>query len=195
MSQKQVKRRRREQKSREQQELLNHDSNSYGEEQQDRIRNLEELLKGGDVDSYAQAYWSPGEQNRRTAAGRRNNNHIGAMRGTRVPQVQVPAHPAVNDEHRPVRRNNDLRRGDKNGGKKVAARRTPMLPVRTCKWMARAGGVLEVYKFRSTDRLLQDCELEEQYIFFASPDQLNDPTEGVHDMTGNSEWTNPIGFP
>ena len=41
---------------------------------------------------------------------------------------------------------------------------------------------MEVYKFRSTDRLLQDRELEEQYIFFASPEQLNDPTEGAHDI-------------
>ena len=42
--------------------MLNHDSNSYGEEQQDGIRNLEELLKGGDVDSYAQACWSLGNR-------------------------------------------------------------------------------------------------------------------------------------
>ena len=62
MSQKQVKRRRREQKAREQQELLNHDSNSYGQEQQDGTRNLEELLKEGDVDSYAQACWSLGNR-------------------------------------------------------------------------------------------------------------------------------------
>ena len=41
---------------------------------------------------------------------------------------------------------------------------------------------MEVYKFRSTDRLLRDHELEQQYIFFANPEQLNDPTEGVHDI-------------
>ena len=41
---------------------------------------------------------------------------------------------------------------------------------------------MEVYKFRSTDRLLGDRELEEQYIFFANPEQLNDPTEGAHDI-------------
>ena len=58
MSQKQAKRRRREQKPKEQQESLNRDRNSNGEGQRDGIRALEELLKDGDIDGYAQACWS-----------------------------------------------------------------------------------------------------------------------------------------
>jgi len=39
------------------------------------------------------------------------------------------------------------------------------------------------YRFRSTDRLLGTYqELEKQSIFFAAPDQLNDPMEGVRDL-------------
>ena len=60
MSQKQAKRRRREEKVREQQEVLNRDHNPNEEEQPDGIRDLEELLKAGDIDGYAQACWGLG---------------------------------------------------------------------------------------------------------------------------------------
>ena len=58
MSQKQAKRRRREQKAREQQEALTHDLNFNQNGQRVDVRDLEELLKSGDVDNYAQACWS-----------------------------------------------------------------------------------------------------------------------------------------
>ncbi len=42
----------------------------------------------------------------------------------------------------------------------------------------------EIYRFRSTESLLGDKfnELEQQVIYFASPDQLNDPMEGFRDI-------------
>ena len=45
----------------------------------------------------------------------------------------------------------------------------------------------EVYRFRSTKRLLKEPyqELQRQRIYFASPEQLNDPMEGFHDIV----WT------
>ena len=58
MSQKQAKRRRREQKAREQREETSRDRNLRGEEHHDRIRDLEELLKSGNIDGYAQTCWS-----------------------------------------------------------------------------------------------------------------------------------------
>ena len=58
MSQKQAKRRRREQKARDRQEALNRGPSPNNEEQLDEVRNLEELLQSGDVDGYAQACWS-----------------------------------------------------------------------------------------------------------------------------------------
>ena len=53
----------------------------------------------------------------------------------------------------------------------------------------------EVYRFRSTNRLLDDTsgELEQQTIFFASPEQLNDPMEGFRDIVWHGDsivWTN-----
>ena len=53
----------------------------------------------------------------------------------------------------------------------------------------------EVYRFRSTKRLLcgDTSELERQTIFFASPEQLNDPMEGLRDMVWRGDkivWTN-----
>lgn len=38
------------------------------------------------------------------------------------------------------------------------------------------------YRFRSADRLLKGNELEKQCIYFASPEQLNDPMEGFRDL-------------
>lgn len=35
-----------------------------------------------------------------------------------------------------------------------------------------------LYRFRETKRLLEDKELEDQYFYFTSPDQQNDPMEG-----------------
>ena len=58
MSQKQAKRRRRDQKAREQQEALSPDRNLQEEEQRDETRDLEELLRTGDIDGYAQACWN-----------------------------------------------------------------------------------------------------------------------------------------
>ena len=58
MSQKQAKRRRREQKAREQQEGFSRDRNPHGHEQHDGTKDLEELLNSGDIDGYAQACWS-----------------------------------------------------------------------------------------------------------------------------------------
>ena len=53
----------------------------------------------------------------------------------------------------------------------------------------------EVYRFRSTKRLLDGTsgELEKQVIYFASPDQLNDPMEGFRDIVWRGDrvvWTN-----
>lgn len=41
----------------------------------------------------------------------------------------------------------------------------------------------ELYRFRSVSSLLDDYnELEQQYIYFAKPDELNDPTEGLDNI-------------
>ncbi|MCY3994380.1 MAG: DUF2971 domain-containing protein [Caldilineaceae bacterium] len=53
----------------------------------------------------------------------------------------------------------------------------------------------EVYRFRSTRRLIcgDTSELERQTIFFASPEQLNDPMEGLRDLVWRGDeivWTN-----
>ncbi|WP_422776137.1 DUF2971 domain-containing protein [Pseudomonas mediterranea] len=39
-----------------------------------------------------------------------------------------------------------------------------------------------LYRFRSIDRLLGKNELAEHYIYFASPEQLNDPFEGYREL-------------
>ena len=54
---------------------------------------------------------------------------------------------------------------------------------------------MEAYRFRSMDYLLGDeyQELEKQAIYFASPDQLNDPMEGIRDIVWRGDkivWTN-----
>ena len=43
---------------------------------------------------------------------------------------------------------------------------------------------MQVYRFRSMKRLLEDeyQELKKQEIYFASPEQLNDPMEGLRDI-------------
>lgn len=52
----------------------------------------------------------------------------------------------------------------------------------------------EYYRFRSIDSLLGDKkELETQTIYFASPDELNDPVEGVPNIVWSGDkivWTN-----
>ena len=52
----------------------------------------------------------------------------------------------------------------------------------------------EFYRFRSIDSLLgKHRELEEQTIYFASPEELNDPMEGLRDIVWNGDkiaWTN-----
>ena len=53
----------------------------------------------------------------------------------------------------------------------------------------------EVYRFRSTKQLLEEPyqELQRQSIYFASPEQLNDPMEGFHDFVWSGDkivWTN-----
>ena len=58
MSQKQAKRRRREQRAREQRETLNRGRKLSDDEQRDGIRDLEDLLRSGDIDGYAQTCWS-----------------------------------------------------------------------------------------------------------------------------------------
>ena len=51
----------------------------------------------------------------------------------------------------------------------------------------------EFYRFRSTERLLgKDQELEKQTIYFATPEQLNDPMEGFRDIVWSGDkivWT------
>ena len=52
----------------------------------------------------------------------------------------------------------------------------------------------EFFRFRSIDSLLgKHRELEEQTIYFASPEELNDPMEGLRDIAWNGDeivWTN-----
>ena len=54
---------------------------------------------------------------------------------------------------------------------------------------------MNVYRFRSMEYLLGDKyqELERKTIYFASPDQLNDPMEGFRDIVWSGDkivWTN-----
>jgi len=50
------------------------------------------------------------------------------------------------------------------------------------------------YRFRSLDALLgQRQELEKQEIYFAAPEELNDPMEGYKDLVWNGDeiaWRN-----
>lgn len=56
------------------------------------------------------------------------------------------------------------------------------------------GGLLHVYRFRSINALLGDyAELDSQYIYLSSPDQLNDPMEGYQDVLWRGDsilWEN-----
>ena len=51
-----------------------------------------------------------------------------------------------------------------------------------------------VYRFRNMRQLLYEhCELDQQSIYFASPEQMNDPMEGVRDIVWNGDrivWDN-----
>jgi len=52
-----------------------------------------------------------------------------------------------------------------------------------------------VYRFRDMEKLLGEkyCELDRQSIYFASPEQMNDPMEGVRDIVWSGDrivWTN-----
>ena len=53
---------------------------------------------------------------------------------------------------------------------------------------------MEIYRFRSMENLLGEYqELENKTIYFASPDQLNDPMEGYRDIVWRGDkivWTN-----
>ena len=54
---------------------------------------------------------------------------------------------------------------------------------------------MNVYRFRSMEYLLCDeyQELENQTIYFASPDELNDPMEGFRDIVWRGDrivWAN-----
>ena len=53
---------------------------------------------------------------------------------------------------------------------------------------------MKLYRFRSIEALLDEYhELENQTIYFASPDQLNDPMEGLRDIVWRGDeivWTN-----
>ena len=54
---------------------------------------------------------------------------------------------------------------------------------------------MNVYRFRSMEYLLggEYQELEKQAIYFASPDELNDPMEGFRDIVWRGDkivWTN-----
>ena len=52
----------------------------------------------------------------------------------------------------------------------------------------------EFFRFRSIDALLDKYqELEKQTIYFANPEELNDPMEGFRDIVWNGDkiaWTN-----
>ena len=51
----------------------------------------------------------------------------------------------------------------------------------------------EIYRFRPTSHLLASRELEDQYIYFSKPDELNDPTESLRDVFWRGDaiiWNN-----
>ena len=50
-----------------------------------------------------------------------------------------------------------------------------------------------LYRFRSSERLLHDRELSDQYIYCSKPEDLNDPMEGLRDIVWRGDsiiWTN-----
>lgn len=51
----------------------------------------------------------------------------------------------------------------------------------------------EIYRFRPTSHLLASRELEDQYIYFSKPDELNDPMESLSDVFWRGDaiiWNN-----
>ena len=56
-------------------------------------------------------------------------------------------------------------------------------------------GSAKIYRLRNTQRLLKDKELDDQYIYFASAEELNDPMEGLRDFVWRGDkivWRNLI---
>lgn len=51
-----------------------------------------------------------------------------------------------------------------------------------------------LYRFRSTTNLLDRRELEDQYFYFASPPQQNDPMEGYLEFYWKGDWIAWIGL-
>ena len=49
------------------------------------------------------------------------------------------------------------------------------------------------YRFRNATTLLSKKELEDQYVYFSSPQNLNDPNEGLRNMVWKGDkivWDN-----
>lgn len=51
-----------------------------------------------------------------------------------------------------------------------------------------------LYRFRQVSNLLKYKELEEQYLYFASPSQQNDPMEGYIEYSWRGDWIAWIGL-
>lgn len=51
-----------------------------------------------------------------------------------------------------------------------------------------------LYRFRSTDRVLNYKEIENNYFYFASPSQQNDPMEGYIDFFWKGDWIAWMGL-
>lgn len=51
-----------------------------------------------------------------------------------------------------------------------------------------------LYRFRSTSRVLDNKEIEDNYFFFASPSQQNDPMEGYVDFFWKGDWIAWMGL-
>ena len=101
-------------------------------------------------------------------ADQQSGKAIGGLpTGASLPPVHVVHEDAHNAESR-------------NGGEPVAETETKP-------------ETLAVYRFRSTEKLLQYEELEKQTIYFADAEELNDPMEGIRDIFWQGDrivWTN-----
>ena len=51
-----------------------------------------------------------------------------------------------------------------------------------------------LYRFRSTSRVLENKEIEDNYFYFASPSQQNDPMEGYIDFFWKGDWIAWMGL-
>ena len=51
-----------------------------------------------------------------------------------------------------------------------------------------------LYRFRSTERVLNSKEIEDNYFYFASPSQQNDPMEGYIDFYWKGDWIAWMGL-